>query len=776
MTKKHIWAKLLIVALVIAMVCVVFVGCKKDPETPPVEENKGAEAVTELLGVVDDAVAAISGIDNIGSLGTDAFVEVVVNDTKVRIDLDLSLDLLRASGEGAYGQNGFGFTVTVNDKRELGVWYADMAKDENSFIYLEAGGQKLKIDGLTLAKVLARYDVNADVAVGDKLTEALKGQTITDMAGDLADTLAKFLTIGYDNSNPNSKVFTLSVKELFNPEGIVASMLDGLLFDEASVGFDLKGMLADAGIGLTSLSQLYTILPDVNLKVTGNYSNGVFESIGIGLDIAGKEDGIVLPGTADKNPNGFVLVESVPNTSIAATLGFKILDNATVYNNLANTVDGYLADTTWREIGVINFSAEAQVTLGTSKDSENTNTYNVEISADINAAAVAAATFTKRVYYTDDAGTYIKNDKGEYVYTDWFYLSEATSVFGETDDIDIIKALLPNINNLYLKMENVDDPDDIFVIALTENVKFGESGMYNGIEEGKIFVKLAALNNIMSAFGLNLSDLLGDLSETVMGMEGIVSLNYILPAVMSILPGMIYKIPAEFAELGATKFQPKAPTTATADEAATDGADSSDSGFSLNTVIDIVKKAIDCLDTSKWDSESTISAKDTGDVTVGDAKLTFDMTASVLKNADKAVNGISVKFNAPFVSDYSAEIKAEDGKTVIGTNKVKTSINVPILQIGGTGNLFKAEVSVHQDKTVTYTNPDEDHENSDTDLDIYINFDLLSIGYGCAPTSPIAIDYTESIQDGKKVYTFNRRTGSLYVDKAGWSIAKADVK
>lgn len=763
MTKKHIWAKLLIVALVIAMVCVVFVGCKKDPETPPVEGNKGAEAFTELLGVIDDAVAAISDIEDIGSLGTDAFVEVVVNGKKVRIDLDLSLDLLRSTGEGAYGQNAFGFTVSVDDVQELGVWYADMASDEDSFIYLEAGEQKLKIDGLTLANVLAKYNVNGSVAVGDKLTEALKGQTITDMAGDLADTVAGMLTIGYDNSNPNSKVFTLSVKELFNPSGLVASMLDGLLFDKATVGFDLAQILSDAGIGLTSLSQLYTILPDVNLKVTGNYNNGVFESIGIGLDIAGKEDGIVLPGTADKNPDGYLLVESVPSTTIAATLGFKILDNATVYNNLANTVDGYLADDSWNEIGVLNFSAEAQVTLGTTKDGEDTNTYNVEISADINAAAVAAATFTKRVYYKNANGEYVKNAKGEYVYTDWFYLSDATSVFGESADIDILSALLPNINNLYLKMQNVDDANDIMVLALTEKVTLAESG---DVDSGKVFVKLAALNNIMSAFGLDLSELLGDLSDTIMGLEGEVSLKTVIPAVMGILPGMIYKIPEDFAKLGATSFEPVAPATATADEAATDGADSSDSGFSLNTVIDIVKKAIACLDTSKWDSESTISAKDTGDVKVGDAKLTFDMTASIVKNADKEANGIKVVFNKPFVSDYNAQLK--DGETVIGTDKVYTSINVPSMQIGGTGNLLKAEVSVHQDKTVTYTTEDDDHKNSDSDLDIYIAFDLLSIGYGCAPTSPIAI----KIQDK----TFVERTGSLYVDGVGWSIAKADVK
>lgn len=588
------------------------------------------------------------------------------------------------------------------------------------------------------------------------------------MAGDLADTVAGMLTIGYDNSNPNSKVFTLSVKELFNPSGLVASMLDGLLFDKATVGFDLAAILSDAGIGLTSLSQLYTILPDINLKVTGNYNNGVFESIGIGLDIAGKEDGIVLPGTADKNPNGFVLVESVPNTSIAATLGFKILPNTTVYNGLADTVDGYLADTTWREIGVLNFSAEAQVTLG--KDKDTANTYNVEISADINAAAVAAATFTKRVYYTDDAGNYIKKD-GQPVYTDWFYLSDATNVFGASNDTDILYALLPNINNLYLKMANTnpEKADDIFVIALTEKISFpaGED------PTGKVFIKLNALNNIMSAFGLNLQEILtkalgSTFADSILGMEGEVNLSFILNIVKGAIPSLLYKIPEEYAELGATKFQPVAPASATADEAATDGATdtATDSGFSLNTVIDIVKKAIACLDTSKWDSESTISAKNTGDVTVGDAKLTFDMTASVLKNADKAVNGISVKFNAPFVSDYNAEIK--DGETVIGTNKVYTSINVPSLQIGGTGNLLNATVIVHQDKTVTYTTEDEDHKNSDTDFDIYIGFDLLSIGYGCAPTSPIAI----KIQDK----TFVERTGSLYVDKAGWSIAKADVK
>ena len=752
MTKKHIWAKLLIVALVIAMVCVVFVGCNDEtpPDPTPTPPDTGAEAFTELLGVVDDAVAAIGGIDNIGSLGTDAFVEVVVNDTKVRIDLDLSLDLLRATGEGAYGQNGFGFTVSVNDKQEFGLWYADMASDDNSFIYLAADGQKLKIDGLTLAKVLARYDVNADVAVGDKLTEALGGQTITDMAADLAGTVASMLTIGYDNSNPNSKVFTLSVKELFNPSGLVATMLDGLLFDEATVGFDLAQILSDAGIGLTSMSQLYTILPDINLKVTGNYNSGVFESIGIGLEIAGKEDGIVLPGTSE-NPKGFVVVESVPNTSVSATLGFKILPNTTVYNTLADTVEGYLADTTWRNIGVANIAFEGQLKLG--KTDTEYKTYDIEISADINLAAIADATFVKTVYITDAEGNVTE--------TTQLYLRATGAFISINDEKDILDALLPAINSLYVKMVNTADATDILLINLDEAITLNEENM--SFTTGKVTINLSAITGILDTFGVKLDSTVSNMISGIQGEEK--SLTTILSLVKPVLNSFINKVP-ENSTVSLTK-----PATATADEAATDGATdgatdtATDSGFSLNTVIDIVKKAIACLDTSKWESDSEITAKNTSDLTVGGAKLTFNMTASLLKNAESAaVNGINVVFNEDLKSDYKASIKDEDGVTEIGTDSVVTTVKKgSFVKIGGTGNLFNASVYVTQDKTKTYTDESKaDPEYAPSNFSIFVALDIEKIGYGCASTDVI------KLADGTP-------TGSIYTD-AGWSVAKADVK
>ena len=120
------------------------------------------------------------------------------------------------------------------------------------------------------------------------------------------------------------------------------------------------------------------------------------------------------------------------------------------------------------------------------------------------------------------------------------------------------------------------------------------------------------------------------------------------------------------------------------------------------------------------------------DYTVGGAALTFDMTGSVLRNDANEVDGIKVVTNAPFVANYN------DGEVV-------TTIGADV-QIGH-GELFTAEVTVNQDKAGVDA------------LDIYIDFTLNKIGYGCAVRTPVQLDGETPV-------------GSIYREGAGFVVSK----
>lgn len=771
MTKKHIWAKLLIVALIVAMVSAFFIGCddkEKGPENTPCTnhvdadsdgkcDNCGADVSTPtpppssdgveaLFGILDDAVAKAGGIDNIGNLGTDAYLELAMdqNETikKVRIDLDLSLDLIPENNTG-YANNGFGFTVSVDNgdgnlNRVFGIWYVDQLEAAENYVYLSAGGQNLKIDALTLASVLERYNVNANVPVGDKITDSL----VSDAASEVIGMIAGFVTINHETVG-NNEVCSLNIRELFNPTGMLCGMIDGLLFGNETVDpvIDLGAILADMGIKMNTASILYDALPDVNITVTGNYdANKNFESLAIGLNIAGKSDGISLPAIDGGNE---VLIESVPATNLSATLGYEFISGEAAWENVSGVHDAAIADVDWNEIGVLNFAFKGQLTLG--KTAETAKTYNIELSADINAAAVAEATFTKRVYYKDADGNYLKNEDGTVKYTDWFYLRDAALFKDGTRDKDVIDALLPAINSLYVKMVNVKDPNDILLINLDEKVTMSEGFDF---QSGKASINLSAVTGILETFGVDLGDFADMISKISGEGKGI---STILNAVKDILPGLLYKgVPA-----GATPTT-IAPAAATAGELAM--AEESEEGSDiLSTIMSVIDKIKNCITVG---TDSITAAGKGPDYAIGGAELDFNITASLLRNTDKAVNGIEVKFNSPLKLDYNAEIK--DGENVIGTDKVLTVIDVPYLQVGGTGNLFKAAVSVTQDKELTYTNPDADHENSASSFSIYVAIDLEKIGYGCATRTPVVL------KDGVP-------TSDIFTN-VGWSISKADVK
>ncbi len=755
MTKKNIWVKLLIVALIIAMVGAFFIACDDENEEESnggennggennggETENDSTEAVNALLGVIDDAIAALSDIDNVGNLGTDAYIDLAMEQNgktqKIRIDLDLSLDLLNsASGGQGYVNNGFGFTISADEgdgklDRVFGVWYVDTAVEGTSYIYLSAGGQNFKIDGLTLASVLEKYAVNANVEVGSKLEALGSLAENPDIAGYLSLLPDLGINIGYEKVG-NQEVFSLNIKELLNPESMLGQTLDGMIFGTPEVAKVLSAL----GLAVTSVGDIYNIIPDIDLEIIGNYdANGAFESIGLGLAVAGKEDGITIP-TTDKK--GLAIVEgSFPDTNLSATLGFKVLSGDAAYNNVAETIPAD-ADS-WNNIGALNFAVAGQVTLG--KTAETAKTYDVEISADINLAAVANATFVKKLYYTENGVATSK---------DWFYLSGA-GPFENDKDKDVIDVLLPAINSLYVKMVNTEDADDILLINLDEKITTNAGGDFTG---GKMTIKLSALTGILETFGVELPS---NVSGMISGIEGEkLQIDTILNAIKPVLASFIYtSVPED-----ATTTAPKADALNMA-EAAGSEEGTEDSGDDVMTVIiEVIQKVMACVKIDADNGKISAAADADDKYSIGGAAITFDMAASLLKDKDSKVNGVELKFNKPLVLDYKADIKDGEGEdaATIGTDTVKTTINVPSLKIGGDNNLFSATVSVTQDKAKTYTTPDDEHQNESSKLEVYVGIDLEKIGYGCATRTPVVLDSS------------NNPTGNIFTN-IGWVASK----
>lgn len=753
MTKKNIWVKLLIVALIIAMVGAFFIACDNNEKDPPDndkdnggggngEDNNTEEAVNALLGVIDDAIAALGGIDNVGNLGTDAYIDLAIEQEdvtkKIRVDLDLSLDLLNSeSGGDGYINNGFGFAISVDDgdgvlDRVFGAWYVDTAVEETSYIYLSAGGQNFKIDGLTLASVLEKYAVNANVEVGSKLQGIGSLAENPDIASFLAILPDLGINIGYEKVG-NQEVFSLNIKELFNPseDNALGATLDQMIFQSP----ELAGILSSLNIAISSVGDVYNMIPNIDLEIIGNYdAAGAFEGIGLGLAVDGKSDGITIPTTDGK---GMTIIEgSFPDTNLSATLGFKVLSGDDAYNNVAESIPADAED--WNNIGALNFAVAGQVTLG--KTAETAKTYDVEISADINLAAVANATFVKKLYYTEN---------GEATSKDWFYL-RGQGPFENDTDKDVIDVLLPAINSLYVKMVNVEDSNDILLINLDEKITTNAGGDF---EKGQMTIKLSALTDILSTFGITLDS---TISSMISSLEGTLPIGSVLGAIKPVLSGFIYTSVPEDATTTAPKADALNMAEAAGSEEGTEGSDDV-----MTIIMEVIEKVMACV-TIDADNGKISAAADADDkYSIGGAAITFDMAASLLKDKDNKVNGAELKFNKPLVLDYKADIKDGEGEdaATIGTDTVKTTINVPSLKIGGDNNLFSATVSVTQDKAKTYTTPDDEHQNESSKLEVYVGIDLEKIGYGCATRTPVVLDSS------------NNPTGSIFTN-IGWVASK----
>lgn len=723
MTKKSIWLKLLVVALIVATVAAFFIGCNKDdkkctehvdkngdkkcdncgavmPGTEePVVDAKGIEA---LLGMIDDAIGEVATADNVGNLGTDSYIEVTVkqdaygeavaSEHKVRVDLDLSLDLLNTS---EYTGNGFGFVVSYDDERQFGVWYIN----EEKFLYLEIAGTQFKIDALTLANVLAKYNVNADVDIASEIGDF----SVSSFVEGMGETIAAIIPTTYSGLDTDTKTVTVKLREMFNPEGGAAEILGGALEE-----FGIFGMIAQAGIKIESLADIYNLLPDIDVSFVGNYESGAFQSLALEAKVSGKK--IEIPKT-EGDP--ILVTEGFADTTVKAEIGLDIL----TADDDAYTVvkDAMPADRAgWHNIGLVNIALEADLMFGYSNDKAvseaDATTYKLTIAGNINPAAIAEVDLTKEVYVLDEKGNYVKDADGNYVTKNVLYLSN--TIPGDKDiKPDILTELLGNVDSLMISLQG-KDASDLILINIDEKIVFDPNT--GNPTSGKATINLAGVTTLLKTLGEEIKD--QAISDMIAGLQGQMDMKTILRFVKPVLKGLLYK--------NVTAEAP-ADATATSTVLAETTAEETEKVDVMGILKDIFNYAKACIKETTSDS-IVISSENANLPEIGGAELTFNAKGQLIDNGAK-------------VSDLNVNLNYKDGEVV-------TNVKAPEINIGGANNIFNAKVIVDQDKKA----------EGAKDLHMFVGFNLLKVGYGCAPwKDPIKVDTNGNVDPSTPIFGDN---------------------
>ena len=696
--------------------------CDKCGVEMPIDDT----AFRELFGVLDDFVANTGNIENVGVLGTDSEILFEVEQDgitkKLKIEFDVALDLLRTDMYGdMYGDNGISMVVSIDNgsgtyDRLFGIWYLNGDSDDNSKIYLDMFGQGFIIDAFAIANVLEKYNVNGNIPVGDKIGDNM----LTDVADGYIDIFASIAKLDYTEAE-GVKTFTLDIKELLNPDGVFATLLDSLIFKEEGSLLNVSQILKKLNIGISCTEDVYNIIPDMSLVIKGNYEQDKFVSLSIGLDVAGCENDIPIP---DLNGDPIAYIGAFGDTSLNTTFKAEFLTNDEAFGNVESLYSAVATEAEqeqWTDTGAFNFAFDAQVTLGTTE--YTAQTYDIQFAADIDLAELNKATFTKRVYYTDDYGNYVRDSYGNYLYSDLFYI-KSSEIFGYCQDPDLFNTLLPAINSFYLKMVNVNDPSDVLMINVLEKFTVNAAGDITG---GKLYVKLAALDNICNAFGIDLRAMLGNMADTILGMDGEVPYN-VVSATLGMLPGMLYTIPEDYAALGATEMTATAPSDFTVPSY--DDTTVTDPSATFEQLLTLFFNYLKVL------TEITTVGGDYfnfyyDDYAQSGNRILFDAALQLSIHETYGLDGIRFYTYNPIEINYNS-------------GEVVTTIDADVRICYG--ELFAAEISVNQTKPDGY-------------FDFYVNFNLEKIGYGCAVRTPVQLDGENPV-------------GSIYREGAGIVLSK----
>lgn len=723
------------------------------------DHNYRCDDCTTIFGAEDNWTSFIAEIDKVidsmGSMGDlatmggsltagikfeqEEFTDKDNNKTEavshdIEINLDFGLDLatefdatLAASGS----ENAFGFSITdtVGETTTtlLGLWYVDNGSEKDNYILAKFGEEEFKFNAPSLAETFANYPINVDVNIADKVN----GVNDID-ASNVVDIVAGILPLSVTQGT-NSTTYSIALTDyLFNKvdpvmtEGyVIGNLLDSLIGGMTQV----TSLLQEVGLNTSLLDTLDSLLPGLALEVTFTRdAAGNTNGAAIGLSIAGEamsvdlyqptattSDGLIydiFKTEANAEEGKLVINNGFGDIEMDVSLSYEFGSNAeqagfpysTAVKEAFNKADAdYGAEA--REIGLLNVAFEGEVLLGMGGEAK---TYSIKVAADLDPSVMTDKALLKEVVKVNDQGQGLWTDKNDNKQYDAGEEDTTVAInFGAgKNTVDVVLSM---IDKLYLNIS--DDEGGLTVIKAGEtkyDEKTGEVSNFPIVIQG-----VSWLGNLLGSF------LEGEALETVKELIGEGALisgdmgTLERPANLAGLPiddvlSTMIKVNG-VADLDAvTAWAPYVEPSKGDDNTGDSGEGSGTSGSTTNPgmILDEITKYIKMFKFDRTDKNTLKLTVDEDNM--NGAGVKFEATASVTRDADDAVNSLTLSLGA-------------DGLVINGSDKVNTTIKTvdgwPLLKIGGEGNLFKAAVSVSQTGT-------------DSPLNLTLGINLKKVGYG----------------------------------------------
>ena len=280
MTNKKIWLSLLSIALIVCMLSVGLIACKKDPEpTPGPAETVETQAIKAIIGGLQKSVEDGDMTD----LKVDGDLGIKINDKQYTLSLNLDLDLLQ-KGETATTSNTFlEAELKEGNNILLGVYYYDAQQAvaeanayDGNYLFVQyksktEGQKKMAFTAPNVAAVQNYKNGKVDFSNIDLTDEEIWEDTILKYALMVAGLAEDGVC------TDTEAAITLNLGTLLDP-----SNPDGLA--------DLVGGLVDfEDLDLNVPGGLAGLLPEISLTLSANLEDEKVTGLSISLDVAKKD-------------------------------------------------------------------------------------------------------------------------------------------------------------------------------------------------------------------------------------------------------------------------------------------------------------------------------------------------------------------------------------------------------------------------------------------------------------------------------------------------------
>ena len=507
------------------------------------------DAWEDLFGEIDDFIMSTSGLGKVSTLGGNVDVTAnISNQDQEERTLALALDFgIDTRGDVSASYNAFGFTVSVDNDRRIGLWYVDEGVGTQNYFIAQFGDKVFKIKAQSAAQVFDHYPIYAD------FSEEWEDYDGLDLSG-IEDILGSILPLRKTVDTDTVTGFELRLTDFaFNKVGasdyVIGSILQGLvIFEDLFTGL---GIDVDGSYG--AMEMLDDLFPGLTLTLDFVKTNGVTSGIVLGYEIDGETTSIPLTGEgalADiyGTSGGDVVLSQVEDATIEVEIDYEFGDNSdgkyyTAVKESIPSDNEFGADADIREIGMVNFAIDADMKIGPYEYTE------FKLAADIDP--------TKLIYPYRDA--YVIDENGIGVYVDkngngQYDNGEEKSEIVLNGDINYIgnaaDMILASVDSFYLKFgdssiafvsKEVDS--DGYVRDSTVDVK----GMSGFVE--KFINILDSAGIALGGNGIDQSDLniLANLNDGTHDIASIIK-PMICSFIRSASPGISYDKPASWTE------------------------------------------------------------------------------------------------------------------------------------------------------------------------------------------------------------------------------------